>query len=258
MIEDLHDDDAPVGRILTRREAVIVLGSAGAAGFLSLAGCTSRSSDGNAMAATSNRSGSVATCAVKPAMTEGPYFVDERLDRADIRSDSTSREVKPGAALALAFNVSRIQNGACTPLPGAQVDIWHCDAMGVYSDADDPGFSTRGQTWLRGFQTTKADGIATFTTILPGWYRGRATHIHFKIRGKDAGGSPFDFTSQIFFDEGFLTSAYKLPPYNSRSDSGRTLNARDGIYNRGGSELLVTPSSVNGRYAAAFNIGLDV
>lgn len=258
MLDATHDDDAPVGRILTRREAVIVLGSAGAAGFLSLAGCTSRSSDGSALAATSNKSGSTSTCAVKPAMTEGPYFVDERLDRADIRSDSTSRELKPGALLALTFNVSRIQSGACTPLPGAQVDIWHCDALGVYSDASDPGFNTRGQTWLRGYQNTKPDGAATFTTVLPGWYRGRATHIHFKIRGKNSSGSPFDFTSQIFFDEQFLASAYKLPPYNSRSDSGRTVNARDGIYNRGGSELLVTPASANGRYAATFNIGLDV
>ena len=257
-MREQHDDDAPIGRILTRREAVIVLGSAGAAGFLSLAGCTSRSSDGNAMAATSDKSGSVATCAVKPAMTEGPYFVDEKLDRADIRSDSASRAVKAGAPLALAFNVSRIKNGACTPLPGAQVDVWHCDASGVYSDASDPGFSTRGQTWLRGYQITKPDGVATFTTILPGFYRGRATHIHFKIRGNNAGGSPFDFTSQIFFDEQFLSSAYKLPPYNSRSDSGRTLNARDGIYSRGGSELLVTPSSANRRYTATFNIGLDV
>ena len=258
MVDEGPDDDAPVGRILTRREAVIVLGSAGAAGFLSLAGCTSRSSDGNAMAAASNKSGSVATCAVKPEMTEGPYFVEEKLDRADIRSDSTSREMRPGALLALTFNVSRIQNGACTPFRAAQVDVWHCDAQGVYSDANDSGFSTRGQTWLRGYQVSKADGIATFTTVLPGWYRGRATHIHFKIRGKNSGGSPFDFTSQIFFDEQFLTSAYKLPPYNSRSDSGRTLNARDGIFNRGGSELLVTPSSANGKYAATFNIGLDV
>lgn len=210
------------------------------------------------MAATANRSGSVATCAVKPEMTQGPYFVDEKLDRGDIRSDSTSRQPKPGAPLALTFNVSRIQNGACTALPGAQVDVWHCDVLGVYSDASDPGFNTRGQTWLRGYQVTKRDGAATFMTILPGWYRGRATHIHFKIRGKDTAGSPFDFTSQIFFDEQFLSAAYKLPPYNSRSDSGRTLNASDRIYSRGGSELLVTPASANGRYSATFNIGLNV
>jgi protocatechuate 3,4-dioxygenase beta subunit len=258
MIEHPHDDDAPIGRILTRREAVVLLGGAGAVGFLSLAGCTSGSQGNSAIAATTDNSGSTATCAAKPEMTEGPYFVDEKLNRADIRSDASSGAVKPGALLTLTFNVSRIQAGACTPLPNAQVDLWHCDAAGVYSDAADPSFNTRGQNWLRGYQLTNADGVAKFSTILPGWYRGRATHIHFKIRGKNSSGSPFDFTSQLFFGEPFLASAYNLPPYDSRSDSGRTRNARDGIYNRGGSELLVTPASANGAYSASFNIGLDV
>ena len=254
----LHDDDAPVGRILSRREAIVLLGGAGAAGFLTLAGCTSGSQNGSVIAGTTDKSGSTAACAAKPEMTEGPYFVDERLDRSDIRSDASSGEVKPGSPLALTFNVSRIQGGACTPLPGAQVDVWHCDAGGIYSDAADPSFNTRGQNWLRGYQLTNDKGVATFATILPGWYRGRATHIHFKIRGKNSAGSPFDFTSQLFFGEAFLASAYGLPPYDSKSDSGRTRNASDGIYNRGGAELLVTPSSANGKYAATLNIGLDV
>ena len=258
MTESFHDDDAPVGRILTRREAVTILGGAGAAGFLTLVGCSPGSSKGSAFASTTDKDGSTVSCAVKPEMTEGPYFVDEKLNRTDIRADAATGTVKPGTPLLLTFNVSRIQSGACTPLPGAQVDVWHCDALGVYSGVNDPGFSTRGQNWLRGYQLTNEKGVAQFTTILPGWYQGRASHIHFKIRGTDARRAGFDFTSQLFFDEKFLASAYDLAPYNSRSDSGRRRNASDGIFSRGGSDLVVTPASADGKYSATFNIGLNV
>lgn len=258
MMHELNDDDAPVGRILTRREALILLGGAGAAGFFSLAGCNSGSDSRIAFAASTDSSKSSATCAAKPEMTEGPYFVDEKLNRADIRGDTRSGSLRPGSELALTFAVSRIQPGACTPLAGAQVDVWHCDALGVYSDVDDPSFSTRGQNWLRGYQLTNQSGLATFTTILPGWYPGRASHIHFKIRGRNSTGSGFDFTSQLFFSEDFLSSAYGVAPYDSKSDSGRRRNAGDGIYNRGGSQLLVTPASLDGKYAATLNIGLNI
>ena len=83
---------------------------------------------------------------------EGPYFVDERLNRSDIRSDPTDGQVKPGTPLALTLLISRLNAGDCQPLAGAQVDIWHCDAQGVYSDVQDPGFNTIGQKFLRGYQ----------------------------------------------------------------------------------------------------------
>jgi protocatechuate 3,4-dioxygenase beta subunit len=259
-MEHLHDDDEPVGRILSRREAVGLLGGFGATGLLTLYGCsTSNKLDVDTVAqAQAQTPGSTASCAVKPEMTEGPYFVDEKLNRADVRSDAGTGVVKQGSLLALTFNVSRIQSNACTPLPGAQVDIWQCDALGVYSDATDPSFNTKGQNWLRGYQVTDAKGAATFTTILPGWYPGRASHIHFKIRGTPATGSSFDFTSQLFFTEEFLTSAYARAPYDQKSDAGRRRNDSDGIYRRGGSELLVAPSASGSGYAAALNIGLAV
>ena len=62
------------------------------------------------------------------------------------------------------------------------MDIWHCNALGAYSDVSDPGFDTSGQQFLRGYQATDANGVATFSTIYPGWYSGRTVHIHFKIR----------------------------------------------------------------------------
>ncbi|MEO8193532.1 MAG: intradiol ring-cleavage dioxygenase [Gemmatimonadales bacterium] len=263
MLKDLHDDDSPVGRILTRREAVILLGGAGAAGFLTLAGCSSGKPVTVANAGTTAEAGTAATsasasCVAKPEMTEGPYFVDEKLNRSDIRTDSHTGAAKPGSPFVLAFNVSRINAGTCTALAGALVDVWHCDALGVYSDANDPTFNTKGQTWLRGSQVTGSSGVARFTTILPGWYPGRASHIHFKIRGNKSSGSAYDFTSQLFFTEPFLASAYAQAPYNTKSDSGRRLNDADGIYRQGGSELLVTPSGSSSGYAATLNIGLSV
>jgi protocatechuate 3,4-dioxygenase beta subunit len=259
---DLDDDDAPVGRVLSRREALLLLGGAGAAGFFALAGCGSSgltsTTDSTSGANNSDGSSSNVSCAVRPSLTEGPYFVDEKLNRSDIRSDTISGAVKGGALFALAFNVGRIQSNACAALQGVQVDVWHCDASGVYSDATDPGFNTKGQNWLRGYQVTDANGTARFTTIFPGWYAGRATHIHFKIRGTNASGASYDFTSQLFFSEDFLSAAYAQSPYSSRSDSGRLRNASDGIYSQGGSQLLLTPASDNGAYSASINVGLTV
>src|SRR5205807_2293498 len=107
-------------------------------------------------------------CVVTPSETEGPYFVDERLNRSDITTDPSTGSKRDGTPLTLTFNVSRVGAGGCTTLSGAQVDVWHCDAAGVYSDV--AAQSTVGRRFLRGYQLTDADGAATFTTIYPGWY----------------------------------------------------------------------------------------
>jgi protocatechuate 3,4-dioxygenase beta subunit len=257
---DFDDDDAPVGRILSRREALLLMGGASATGLLALVGCGGSALAPDPTSDSSNSAGasSNVSCAVRPALTEGPYFVEEKLNRSDIRSDTISGAVKAGTLFTLAFNVGRIQSNACAALSGVQIDVWHCDASGVYSDATDPGFNTKGQNWLRGYQVTDASGVATFTTIFPGWYAGRATHIHFKLRGRNSSGATYDFTSQLFFTEDFLSSAYALAPYSSRSDSGRLRNASDGIYTQGGSQLLLAPSAANAGYNATINVGLNV
>src|SRR3989442_1083318 len=121
-------------------------------------------------------------CIVRPEQTEGPYFVDDRLNRSDIRSDPSDGSVKEGLPLQLALRVHEIRGQACTPLPGAMVDIWHCDALGVYADVRDRFFDTRGKKFLRGYQVTDAAGTVRFLTIYPGWYPVRTVHIHFKIR----------------------------------------------------------------------------
>src|SRR5690349_6712421 len=133
------------------------------------------------------------SCIATPEQTEGPYFVDERLNRADIRSDPANGRMSDGVPLKLRLIAHAIAGSACTPLRGAIVDIWHCDASGTYSDVEDPGFKSSGQKFLRGYQTTGSDGSVEFVTIYPGWYRGRATHIHFKVRGRSPSDRGYEF-----------------------------------------------------------------
>lgn len=240
-------DDLPTGRVLTRREAIALLGASGALLFL---GCSSDSS------ATTDPDGT-SSCVVRPELTEGPYYVDEELNRSDIRSDPSDGTVKAGALLTLTFNVSRASSSACEPLAGAIVDVWHCDALGVYSDVSDPTFgNTLGKKFLRGYQVTDSSGVAQFTTIYPGWYQGRTVHVHFKVRSAVSATSAYEFTSQLFFDDGLSDQVYAQEPYSTKGE--RSLrNAGDGIYNQGGSQLVLDVSQTSTGYAATFAIALE-
>ncbi len=258
------DDDAPVGRILTRREVLALLGGSGAAAFLAAcapagtAGASANPATSAPAIATVPASATTAlpSCVVRPALTEGPYFVDEKLDRSDIRSDPTDNTVKPGATLALAINVSRVSGGQCAALPGAIMDLWHCDALGVYSDASDPSFNTKGKKFLRGYQTSDASGAVRFTTIYPGWYQGRAVHIHFKIR-TTAAGRTSDFTSQFFFEESLSDKVFAQPPYSQKTGN-RLKNDGDDIYRQSGGKTLLNVTQSGSGYAATFDIGLAI
>ena len=197
----------------------------------------------------------VPTCVVTPSETEGPYFVDERLNRADIRVDPADGSVRPGVPLTLTFNVAKVGT-SCSALQGAQVDVWHCDALGSYSDVSAEG--TTGKRYLRGYQLTDSTGKVTFTTIYPGWYRGRAVHIHFKVRTFSGAQKMFEFTSQIFFDDAISDEVFKQSPYGARG-SRDTRNAADMVYtsnNNSGASLLAGVTKSASGYAAAFGIGL--
>jgi protocatechuate 3,4-dioxygenase beta subunit len=257
--DEPYDDDLPVGRLLNRREALLALAGVGAA--VALVGCgvsSTATTQATATTASSTTSAGGATpaCVARPALTEGPYFVDERLNRSDIRSDPSDGSVRQGALLALAFRVSHLTN-ACAPLAGASVDVWHCDALGAYSDVSDPNFSTVGKKFLRGYQVTDSSGVAAFTTIYPGWYQGRAVHIHFKIRSHANAGAAYEFTSQLFFDDAITDQVYTQAPYNAKGQ--RTLrNSGDGIFNQGGQQLLLAPAKAGEGYSATFDIGLQM
>ncbi len=195
-------------------------------------------------------------CVVRPAQTEGPYFVDEKLNRSDIRNDLSNNIAKPGTPLALTFRVLKMEGSGCSALAGAMVDVWHCDAAGAYSDARDQSFNTVGQKFLRGYQLTDGSGSTKFTTIYPGWYQGRAVHIHFKIRSS-SGGKAYDFTSQLYFEDAFSDEVFKQAPYAARGTGG-TRNGNDGNYRNGGAQLTLNPTKTSEGYAATFDIGLQM
>jgi protocatechuate 3,4-dioxygenase beta subunit len=159
--------------------------------------------------------------------------------------------------LQLTFVVSQVGDGSCTALEGVLLDIWHCDALGVYSGVSDPSFDTSGKKFLRGYQVTGTDGVARFTTIYPGWYQGRTVHIHFKIRGNSATGQAYELTSQLFFDDALSDQVYTQEPYASKGQ--RTLlNTGDGIYRNGGEQLTLQLTPAQQGYAATFPVGLQL
>lgn len=196
-------------------------------------------------------------CVVRPEQTEGPYFVDEKLNRSDIRVEPSDGSVKPGLPLRLQFHISRVAGGSCVPLAGAIVDVWQCDALGAYSAARDRSFDTRGKKFLRGYQLADSKGIAQFLTIYPGWYEGRAVHIHFKIRVQDAAQRTLDFTSQLYFDESITDQVHDAAPYKSRGRRSTT-NDADFIFRRGGKQLMPLITKDAQGYTARFDIGLQI
>ena len=262
------NDDEMVGQILSRRRALRALGIAGGltvAGSVLAGGAGGRPpgpppSGTGGMGTSAGTSGvkGLPGCVVRPAQTQGPYWVDERLQRRDIRSDTHTRAVKPGVPLVLTFDVSRVGVGVCEPRAGILVDVWHCDAAGVYSDAKDAGYDTRGQNFLRGTQLTDASGKATFSTIFPGWYAGRAVHIHYRLRVLNGSSVKGDFASQLFFDEAVTDTVHKAAPYRSKGRRD-TLNANDMVYRNGGSQMLLQlKGSASRGYTATFDVGLNI
>jgi protocatechuate 3,4-dioxygenase beta subunit len=242
----MTEKNGPSDRLFSRREVVTFLG---ATGGIWLAG-------GSLFPKRAAASTLGPLCVVRPEQMEGPYFVDERLNRSDLRSDPTDGQVRPGTPLALTLLVSRLNAGDCQLLPGAQVDIWHCDAQGVYSDVQDPDFTTIGQKFLRGYQITDARGEVRFVTVYPGWYPGRTVHIHFKTRTTPMAKRSFEFTSQLYFDDVLTDRVHAAPPYVTNGP--RTArNQHDWIFRRGGDQLMLAPKATTDGYAATFSIGLQ-
>ncbi|OYU39575.1 MAG: protocatechuate dioxygenase [Pseudorhodobacter sp. PARRP1] len=172
------------------------------------------------LAARAETAGLITTdvCLLQKEVTEGPFYIDPHLLRADIT------EGKPGLPLQLRLQVVTAD---CAPVAGARVDVWHCDAAGAYSGVQNMGArgDTRGESFLRGTQMTDAAGVARFQTVFPGWYRGRTTHIHYKVflDQKTA------LTSQIFFDEAVIAEIYAEHPAYGRQAARDVMNAADGI-----------------------------
>lgn len=192
-------------------------------------------------------------CVATPEQTEGPYFLDARLNRSDIRTDPNGGPPRQGTPLELRLNISSL-NAGCTPLAGAVVDIWHCDAAGEYSGVEGADHSR----FLRGYQVTDGNGSVRFSTIFPGWYPGRAVHIHFKVRAKAPNGREREFTSQLYFDDAVIERIHGAAPYADRRGKAPR-NRMDGLFRDGGERLMVPlrqqAAGAKG-YAGEFDIAL--
>jgi protocatechuate 3,4-dioxygenase beta subunit len=233
-------DDLELGQPIRRRRVLSLLGFAGAA-------WASRAMQASAQTRPA--------CVVRPQQTEGPYFVDTQLERSDLRSDPGSKVVQPGMPLRLSFQVSRLSADRCDPMRDVEVELWQCNAQGVYSGVRDPHFDTTGQRFLRGYRITDGKGIARFLTIYPGWYPGRTVHIHFMLRTGAPDSRREEFTSQLYFEDALSDNVFSRPPYAARGPRP-VRNSQDGIYRRGGSRLMLPISEQDGELAGVFAIGM--
>ncbi len=233
---------------LNRRRALALIGGAGAASFLG-------SVNNHPLLAFDSRA---ITCVqASPEATEGPYWVDEKLNRSDIRVDPSTGAVSSGLPLTLSITIQELSSTGCGVLPGAQVDIWHCDAAGIYSD--EAANNSVGRKFLRGYQITDDNGTVQFTTIYPGWYSGRTVHIHVRIRTFSGSQVVDQFTSQFFFDDSITDQVFTQAPYNSRGQRN-TRNSNDmvltGVTN--GSRLMLNLTQTDQGYAASAVLGVSL
>ncbi|MFI6009294.1 intradiol ring-cleavage dioxygenase [Streptomyces sp. NPDC051243] len=265
---------------ITRRRAIAVTGGTVAAGGLAVAGYqaafaeTGTTTTQAAATASTTASESAGTCmTLMSSVTEGPYYLDGALVRKDIT------EGKSGVPLTLRLTVVDATDG-CTPVPGAAVEIWHCDAWGYYSGytTANPGGSAPAEsedgstaddnTYLRGYQIANANGVVKFETIFPGWYTPRTCHIHLKVHTggqKEDGtyeGGKVNYTGQLFFDDEIAQEIFTLEPYSKHSGSYTTLD-NDMVYDGGGasSGLLtlkpVKKADPSKGYKGFLTLGID-
>jgi protocatechuate 3,4-dioxygenase beta subunit len=221
----------------TRRSSLARFGGlvVAAAGGRALATDTDTAAGGNKAV----ESGAV-QCVLTPELTEGPYYIAGEKLRRDIR------EGHPGTLLTLRLRV--LNASTCKPIKSAAVDIWHADAAGNYSGF---GADTSSRTFLRGIQKTDKNGLAVFTTIYPGWYQGRAVHIHVKVH---VGGSVVH-TGQLFFPDAVTAAAYKASPYSSRPGPDLK-NAADSIFVNGGKRGLLALQKSGAGYVGTIAMGV--
>jgi protocatechuate 3,4-dioxygenase beta subunit len=242
-------------RLLGRRDVLAALGAGVGAVVAACGGSSTGPSATSTTTTTPTTTGTAnAACAVSPTETRGPYpdTVGMINNAAFFRRDIT--EGKPGTPLALTLTVVNV-NSACAAVSGVQVEIWQCDATGNYSEYSQPGFNGAGQTFLRGVQTTDANGQVTFNTIYPGWYAGRATHIHVDVYRSGA----IVKSTQIAFPETVSSAVYATGVYAAHGQNTQTTNANDNVFSDGvTNELATVTGGPASGYTAMLNVGIQI
>ena len=192
-------------------------------------------SDGPAAVA----SGAV-SCVLAPEQTEGPYYIADEKLRRDIT------EGRPGVPLLLRLRV--VDASTCRPIKGAAVDIWHADALGVYSGF---GSGSGNRTFMRGIQKSDGTGLACFRSVWPGWYQGRTVHIHVKVH---VAGTVVH-TGQLYFPDSITDKVFRRKPY-SRRPKRTTRNANDFVFAQGGKRSMLRMRKSGNAYVAAITMGV--
>jgi len=230
-------------RLISRRATLAKLGGvlvgAVTVGGLTAADSLSATEEEASGAGPAGVESGAVTCVLAPEQTEGPYYLDD----AQVRRNVT--EGKAGSPLVLRLSV--VNASTCKPVKGASVEVWHCDAGGVYSGVQ----GTEEERFLRGVQRTDAKGLALFRTIYPGWYRGRTVHIHVMVH---VGGSVVH-TGQLYFSDAVTDVVYKRAPYASRPNRDPR-NAGDSIYRNGGKRSTLKLVKSGSGYVGSISMGV--
>ena len=243
--------------MLSRRQALGMIGTLGAAAAAcgsaptsptaGAAPTTSAATPSTTASTSAPTTGASNACVVSPSETAGPFPSLNQLFRSDIR------EGRSGVPLLLGLSVVNV-NASCSPVANANVEIWQCDAEGHYSEYSAGGYDGRAQTFLRGMQTTDAAGRVTFTTVYPGWYQGRATHIHIEVK---VGGRSVKVT-QIAFPESLNAQVYASGVYASRGKNPIS-NLGDMVFADSlSSELAVLTGDPAAGYQGTYTVGIAV
>ena len=207
--------------------------------------------DGGTMAGPDAQAGTELACTTRSEQIVGPFPAPNvQLNRADIRSDPGDNNlVKPGVPMKVVLKVGQKQGTRCVPMKGAVINIWQCDAGGLYS-----GYSSEGSgknQFLRGYQMTDGSGVVEFTTIYPGSYSGRCVHNHFSVRMNGMVSFPSGgFVGQMYFPDEVTDEVLKMAPYKA---TGRTRNSQDGFYKK---DMLATVTRMGGTWVAELELAV--
>ena len=221
----------------------------------------SKSSSGSGENSNTSSSDSTSTsttstgCTATPEETSGPYPYDLSGDSAIYRTDITGG--KTGIPLALTLTVVN-SNADCAVLTNARVDIWHCDKDGYYSEYTEPGYlgtqDNVGETFCRGIQLTDSNGQVKFTTIYPGWYTGRVTHIHLEIYVS----SVLKLTTQLCFPDSLNTTVYNTSLYSAHGQNTITDSSDQILSDSYTTELVSISGDTTNGYTATFKVGVPL
>ncbi|HVV05526.1 MAG TPA: hypothetical protein VHC96_14945 [Puia sp.] len=223
--------------------------------------CSKSNGSGSGSSSTTDSTGTATggttttTCSATPQETAGPYPYDLSANSAIYRTDIT--EGKTGVPLSLVLTIVNSNNN-CTVIEGARVDIWHCDKDGYYSEYSEPGYlgtkDYAGQTFFRGIQLSDASGQVRFTTIYPGWYTGRVTHIHVEVFIN----SVLKCTTQIAFPDTITKAVYNTSLYSAHGQNTLTNTTDDIMKDTYNSELLSLTGDTTNGYTGTLQIGVAV